>query len=258
MPISTLRPMPKLRFDAAAFAAWGQVWRGTAGSAGRRGSPATKQPDRFDRKQAMDFGQVFDRAFADALATMLGDIPVRPVRGDSLLPPHPNCVELGMTRIVGGIRPQNFDAAYRPDGPRVVYDSKTLNDRDSIGKNWQNMVNDLATEASTVHTRFPYCIVVFIVVLPRPALAAAQERALVRTLERLGSRGDERDQDHLAEAIGLCIWDPDTGTIVDDAPPAGGTLRIETLGERIYPAYLDRYKNLPPHEADDPGPETPA
>jgi len=51
---------------------------------------------------------------------------------------------LGKARIVGGIRPQNYDAAYRPDGPRVVYDSKTRNDRKSIGKNWQNMVNDLA------------------------------------------------------------------------------------------------------------------
>lgn len=255
MPTSTLRPMPRLDVDAAELARWGQLWRGTEGSANRNGVVAIKKPDRFDRKQAMDFGQLFDRAFAEALAAMLGGVAVREVTGASLLPPAANCVELGMTRIVGGIRPQNFDAAYRPDGPRVVYDSKTLNDRESIGKNWQNMVNDLATEASTVHTRFPYCIVVFIVVLPRPALAAAQERALIRTLERLGSRGDELDQNHLAEAIGLCIWDPDTGRIARDAPPAGGLLRIETLGERIYPAYLDRYKNLPPHEADEPDQE---
>ena len=251
MPTSTLRPMPRLRVDASELARWGQIWRGTIGSANKYGVAATKKPDRFDRKQAMDFGQMFDRAFADALAAMLGGVPVQDVTGASLLPPDPNCVELGMTRIVGGIRPQNFDAAYRPDGPRVVYDSKTLNDRESIGKNWQNMVNDLATEASTVHTRFPYCIVAFIVILPRPALAVAQERALIRTLERLGSRGDELDQNHLAEAIALCIWDPDTGRVEDDTPPTGSALRIESLGGRIYPAYLDRYKNLPPHEADE-------
>ncbi len=53
---------------------------------------------------------------------------------------------MGTTRIIGGIRPQNYDAAYRPDGPRVVFDSKTLNDQESIGKNWQNMVNDLPSE----------------------------------------------------------------------------------------------------------------
>ena len=28
------------------------------------------------------------------------------------------------------------------------------------------MVNDLATEATTVHTRFPYCVVAFIVTVP--------------------------------------------------------------------------------------------
>ena len=254
-PMSSLQPMPELRIDPTVLAKWGRRWRGTQGSTNKQGVIATKQPDRFDRKQAMDFGQVFDRGFADALARMLGGVPVREVKGDSLLPPHPNCVEIGLTRIVGGIRPQNYDAAYRPDGPRVVYDSKTLNDHKSIGKNWQNMVNDLATEASTVHTRFPYCIVVFVVVLPRPALAHAQERALIRTLERLGSRGDELDQNHLAEAIALCVWDPDTGRIDRDAPPAASPLRLETLGDRIYPAYLDRYKNLPPHEADDPEPD---
>jgi len=113
------------------------------------------------------------------------------------------------------------------------------------------MVNDLATEASTVHTRFPYCIVAFVVILPRPALQAAQERALIRTLERLGSRGDELDQNHLAEAISLCVWDPDSGTIDPNSPPKDSILRIETMPDRIYPAYLDRYKNLPPHEAEE-------
>ena len=138
---------------------------------------------------------------------------------NSLLPPHKDCVEVGKVRIVGGIRPQNYDAAYRPHGPRVVYDSKTLNDQKSIAKNWQNMVNDLATEASTVHTRFPYCLVCFIVALPRPALQRPQEQALIRTLERLGSREDELDQPHLAEAIALVIWDPDNGGIDPTWPP---------------------------------------
>lgn len=199
----------------------------------------------------MDFGLVVDKAFASALATMLGDIPIREPENDSLLPPHPNCVELGKTRIVGGIRPQNYDAAYRPDGPRVVYDSKTLNDQKSIQKNWQNMVNDLATEASTVHTRFPFCIVCFIVVLPRPALRDAQERAIIRTLERLGSREDELDQHHLAEAISLVVWNPIDGSIDSTVPPSPSNLRLDTMQSRIYPAYVDRYKNLPPHEAEE-------
>lgn len=248
---SVLRPMPQLVIDQARLLDSGNVWRGKVGSPKKDGTPSVKKPDRFDKKQGMDFGLVFDTAFANALAEMVGRVEVKVPINDALLPPHPNCVELGKTRIVGGIRPQNYDAAYRPDGPRVVYDSKTLNDTKSIGKNWQNMVNDLATEASTVHTRFPYCIVAFIVILPRPALQPAQERALIRTLERLGSRENELDQNHLAEAIALCVWDPDTGTIDPNVPPKDSVLRIEAMPGRIYPAYLDRYKNLPPHEAEE-------
>jgi hypothetical protein len=248
---SILKPMPPLQVNNADLKSWGDIWRGTADSPTNAGTRKTKGADRFGKKQGMDFGLVFDTAFANASAAMLGDIPVMTPGNNSLLPPHPNCMELGKTRIVGGIRPQNYDAAYRPDGPRIVYDSKTLNDRKSIGKNWQNMVNDLATEASTVHTRFPYCIVAFIVVLPRPALQVAQERALIRTLERLGSRGDELDQNHLAEAIAMCVWDPDTGTIDPNVPPPDSILRIEALPGRIHPAYLYRYKNLPPHEAEE-------
>ena len=249
---SILRPMPHLEFDTVKLQEWGDLWRGTVGSANKSG-PTVKKENRFDKKQGMDFGMVFDTAFSNALAKMLGDIPVvDPVIGSLLPPPyHPNCVEKGSTRIVGGIRPQNYDAAYRPDGPRVVYDSKTLNDTKSIGKNWQNMVNDLSTEASTVHTRFPYCIVAFMVALPRTALQPAQERALVRTLERLGSREDELDQNHLAESIAMVVWDPATGAIDPNVPPKGSVLRIESMPARIYDAYLDRYKNLPPHEAEE-------
>ena len=52
-------------------------------------------------------------------------------------------VEVGPVRVIGGVRPQNFDVGYRPDAIRFAFDSKSLNDRESIGKNWQNMINDL-------------------------------------------------------------------------------------------------------------------
>ncbi|MCS6625042.1 hypothetical protein N0B44_19185 [Roseibacterium beibuensis] len=245
--MAELKDMPPLAVDQKSLASWGQIWLGTGGSS-KVGVSATKVANCFDKKQGMDFGYAFDRAFGDAIAVMLGDIPVLTPSANSLLPAGPDCVEVGTTRIVGGIRPQNFDAAYRPDGPRIVFDSKTLNDSKSVGKNWQNMVNDLATEAATVHTRFPYCIVAFIVALPAPAVAAPQRRSLARTLERLGSRKDELDQNHLAEAISLVLWDPSTGLIDPAFPDPGSCLRIETMHERVYPHYLDRYKNLPPHD----------
>ena len=226
---------------------WGVTWSGNAGSPRRDGTSSPKVPKRFDKKQGMDFGRVFDEAFGNALATMLGDIPVVTPKANALTPIQPDCVEIGTTRVIGGIRPQNYDVAYRPDGPRVVFDSKTLNDQVSIRKNWQNMINDLASEAATVHTRFPFCIVAFIVVLPAPALPPRQHRAISTTLERLGSRRDELDQHHLAEAASLVLWDPETGTMHDASSDPNSSVHLHLMHRRVQDAYVQRYQHLPPH-----------
>ncbi|MBK8562172.1 MAG: hypothetical protein IPN76_02200 [Saprospiraceae bacterium] len=110
------------------------------------------------------------------------------------------------------------------------------------------MVNELATEAATVHTRFPYAIVAFMVVIPTPALGAKQQADLVRTLERMASRRDVLNQTHLAEAISLVVWNPTDGTISNSIPEQGSVLRIERFSEILYPQYVSRYKGLPPHD----------
>lgn len=208
-----------------------------------------KYPSAFTKKQGMDFGLTFDRSVGAALSKMLGDIDVVEYnKGSSLLPPRPECVEVGPARIIGGVRPQNFDVAYRPDGLRIAYDSKTLNDTSSVRKNWQNMVNDLGTEATTVHTRFPYAIVAFIVAIPKPALPKNQEADIVRTLERLATRESVIDQAHLAEAIALIVWDPVTGEICPDSPSPSSSLRHENFMAKVFRCYTDRYKGLPPHD----------
>ncbi len=235
--------MPPLVIPKKDLEIWGQLWLGD-------NNPETgksKEPSSFDRQQSVNFASFIDMAFGIALAQALGGISVNKPNTNSLLPPGPNCVEVGSVRIIGGVRPQNYDAAYRPDGPRVVFDSKTLNEAKSIGKNWQNMINDLATEATTVHTRFPYAIVAFIVVLPEPALNAKQEADIIRTLERLGTRRDVLDQAHLAEVIGLVIWNPHTGEINPNIPPKNSIIRIEKFSDILFPHYLNRYKGLPPH-----------
>ena len=213
-----------------------------------RFKPAKKYPSAFDKKQGMDFGETFDRAVGAALATMLGGIPIVVPKANDLLPATADCVEVGPARVIGGVRPQNFDVAYRPDGVRIAYDSKTLNDSASVMKNWQNMVNDLGTEATTVHTRFPYAVVAFLVAIPRPALGASQQADLVRTLERLGTRRQVIDQNHLAEAISLVVWDPMTGLIDESIPTASSILRYERLMPLVFRAYVERYKGLPPHD----------
>ena len=242
-----LQEMPEISIPQDRLAEWGAVWLGTQGSANVDGIPRPKSPNRFDKKQGMEFGRVFDAAFGSALAAMLGGVSVVRPNANALTPSEPDCVEVGTTRVIGGIRPQNYDVAYRPDGPRVVFDSKTLNDASSIRKNWQNMINDLASEAATVHTRFPFCIVAFIVALPAPAVKPPQRRAIISTLERLGSRSDELDQHHLAEAISLVLWDPHSGDIEAEVPSRASTIHPYEMSKRIEAAYIDRYQHLPPH-----------
>ena len=109
------------------------------------------------------------------------------------------------------------------------------------------MINDLASEAATVHTRFPFCIAAFIVALPVPAVRPPQLRAIVSTLERLGSRRDELDQHHLAEAIALVLWNPDNGGIEQDVPARDSSIHLRAVSGRVQDAYIDRYQHLPPH-----------
>ena len=198
---------------------------------------------------ATRFGKVFDNAVGRSLATFLGDIPILTPNRNHLLPAEPNVVEVGAFRVVGGVRSQNFDVGYRPDGVRFAYDTKTLNNLDSVKKNYQNMINDLATEATTVHTRFPYAVVAFLVAVPRPALATLQQSGLIQTLERMTHRSSPQDQPHLAEAISLVIWDPTTATIDPHISEPHTTLRLENLSSLIETSYTDRYKGLPPHHS---------
>ncbi|HCK65292.1 MAG TPA: hypothetical protein DHW49_03425 [Anaerolineae bacterium] len=241
--------MPAINISEEELKRWGKLWLSDENPENEK--KKDKAPFSFDRQQSVRFASFIDLAVGQALATALGGIPVVKPNSKSLLPEKIDCIEVGAVRVIGGVRPQNYDVAYRPDGPRIVFDSKTLNEEKSVGKNWQNMINDLATEATTIHTRFPYAIVAFIVVVPKPALGAKQEFDIIRTLERLGSRKDVLDQAHLAEAISLIIWNPETGEIDKNIPNLNSPLRIETFSDTLFPHYLDRYKGLPPHSEED-------
>ncbi|PHI17997.1 hypothetical protein CEQ90_20250 [Lewinellaceae bacterium SD302] len=237
--------MPEVTIPVNELKSWGTEWLGNINTSTQK----AKKSNEFDRQQSVNFASFIDLQFGKALAVMLGGIPVdTQVNSNSLHSTENDSVEVGPVRVIGGIRPQNFDVAYRPDGPRIVFDSKSLNKRASIKKNWQNMINDLGTEATTVHTRFPYAIVSFMVILPKPALDAKQEHDIIRTLERLGTRYNVIDQPHLAESISLVIWNPQTGTVDQNVPPQDSNLRVERMNERIYEIYRLRYKGLPPHD----------
>jgi len=195
----------------------------------------------------MELGALLDHLVGEALATMLGGIPVVKPGAADLIPQQADCVEVGTCRVIGRVRPQNFDVVYRPDGVRFAFDSKTLNDCKSVQKNYQNMINDLGTEATTVHTRFPYAVVAFLVAIPQPCLLSPQKEALTGTLERLSSRGSPLNSSHKAEAISLVVWDPETGQVSETWPAKASCLRVERFSQQVQTAYLARYKGLPPH-----------
>lgn len=235
--MAQLRPMPTVRINTTDLIPFGQAWRGQGAKLDRGGEQSSTQ-----------LGLLFDNAVGEALATMLGGIRiVRPDSSARLIPPETDCVEVGPVLVIGGVRPQHFDVAYRPDGVRFVFDSKTLNSTNSIRKNWQNMINDLATEAATVHSRFPHAVVSFLVALPVPCVEATQRSGIIETLGRLARRVDVDDPAHTAEAIALVLWDPANGTIDPDIPSPSSPLRIERFSDQVEATYSIRYGAFPPH-----------
>ncbi len=236
--MAKLVTMPPLAISQTELAPFGAAWTANGGSLSR--TPP---------QSSGELGRVFDMAVGTALAVMLGGVPTVTPNANALTPALPDCVEVGPVRVIGGVRPQNFDVGYRPDGVRFAFDSKTLNDGKSVGKNWQNMINDLATEATTVHSRFPHAVVAFMVVVPEPCLPEPQRSAMIETLERLARRQKVEDSDYMAEAISLIVWNPADGGIHPDIPAQASPLRYEKFSTQVETAYVSRYKGLPPHAA---------
>ena len=234
--MAELKIPPPVHLDESRLSEFGKTWANN-GNRLRRSPP----------NSSLDLGRLIDSSVAMVLSEMLGDIPILTPNSNSLLPPEPDCVEAGAFRVVGGVRAQNFDVGYRPDGVRIAFDSKTLNDTDSVRKNYQNMINDLATEATTVHSRFPYAVVAFIIAIPKPCLGPTQTAGIISTLERLAGRKSVVNQNHLAEAISFVVWDPDSGEIDSEVPTEDSDLRIENFSIQMGEIYTARYKGLPPH-----------
>ena len=127
--MTNLAIMPPVMVDATVLKTFGNRWTANGGKLSRT------PPQSYG-----EFGKLFDTAVGQALAALLGNIPIVTPDAKALIPQIADCVEVGPVRIIGGVRPQNFDVGYRPDGVRFAFDSKTLNDEDSVGKNWQNMI----------------------------------------------------------------------------------------------------------------------
>jgi hypothetical protein len=232
--------MPPIPLAPAVLGPFGKQWA-------KNGDRMEKSPPH----SVLQLGNAIDTAVATSLAAMLGGIEIVKAsqkQKTKLYPPQPDCVETAPVTVVGGIRKQNYDVVYRPDGVRFAFDSKTLNDTKSVGKNWQNMVNDLATEAATVHTRFPLAVVAFLVLIPEPAIGNALDPITWR-LDGLAARADEYGPAHVAEAMCFALWDPATGKISEwlPDPQEHPNVRIENFATQIEETYRLRYAGSLPH-----------
>lgn len=232
--MTQLRPMPAIVLPAAKIQSICQGWSAASAT--------------LSKSSGEKIGRLCDQAVSAALAEMLGGIKVCPPKSKTaLLPPAPDCVEMGPARIIGGIRAQDFDVVYRPDGVRFAYDSKTLNTKKSIGKNYRNMINDLGTEATTVHTRSPWSVVAFLFAVPIPCLGS-HRAGLLGALYQLAGRSSPHGDLYKAEAIAILAYDPTTGMVDPSWPPAGmAKLRLEQFSDQVQSAYFQRFAGLPPH-----------
>lgn len=245
--MAPLATMPKIDLSAI-LPPFGAQWIAGGGKLPKK----TKRG--YDSSVAL--GLAIDGVFAAALAAFLGGIRVERASaskapGVALHPRAPDCVEIGDVTVAGGARTQRFDVVYRPDGPRIAHDSKTLNGESSWGKNFNNMVNDLVAEATTVHHRYPDSVVAFFVLAPEPVLAKGNRlEEASRTLARITGRVDAQVENlHLAEALALAVWDPTTGRVSGSQPDPAAfpMLRVENFASSIESRYKARFRFVPPH-----------
>jgi hypothetical protein len=112
--MAVLGSMPPITISAAELKRFGDQWN------------IKKSLSRTPPCSSSQLGNLFDAAVGKSLSTMLGGIDIVAPAQFAIRPSADDVVEVGPVRIVGGIRPQNFDVGYRPDGVRFAFDSKNF------------------------------------------------------------------------------------------------------------------------------------
>ena len=96
--------MPAVTVEQAELTRFGETWRNNGGGLSRTPPQSSSQ-----------LGNLFDAAVGASLVMMLGGIPIVRPASTALTASVADCVEVGPVRIIGGVRPQNFDVGYRPE-----------------------------------------------------------------------------------------------------------------------------------------------
>ncbi len=88
--MATLQSMPPLQIDTQELAKFGEKWV-------ENGQSLSRTPP----YSSGNLGKVFDKALGNALAIMLGNIPIVKPNSNALIPSQPDCVEVGELRVIG-------------------------------------------------------------------------------------------------------------------------------------------------------------
>lgn len=163
----------------------------------------------------------------------------------------------GEHTVSGGLREVDADVSESNalDGLRFAVEIKPVNL--SVGRAIWNRFGDIRTFAVNLHLKFPFAVVGGVLAIPtyeegvvakgkrkgepfKRSVTHLIERAIAR-LSRAGGRKTEGDAPHLLEGVCVLVYDPDSGRLSPDLPPAGAGLRWDEFVDDLVLAYEARF-----------------
>lgn len=166
--------------------------------------------------------------------------------------PQMEDLRVGEHEVAGALRTVLADVSdmHPLDGLRLAIEIKPV--LLAVGRAIWNRFGDVRTFAVNLHLKFPFAVVGGLMPIPtweertpgdgtRLDTTTKIER-LVGRFHRAGSRQTEGDAPHLLEAVGVVVFDPDTGAMHPNLPPAGLGLRWDEFIERLATAYETRFE----------------
>ncbi len=105
--------------------------------------------------------------------------------------------------------------------------------------------------AVNLHLKFPFAVVGGLMTVPTYEVTGANNRKpthdlINRAIERFVRAGDRRTEgaaSHLLEAVGLVVFDPDSGEVSNELPPRESGLRYDDFLTELAAAYDSRFED---------------
>ena len=149
-------------------------------------------------------------------------------------------------RYRGGWRSVKVDVhiGTRELGLILAVDPKHLRSRQSIRKNWKNMLNDLVAFSANFHSRFPMCVVGGVLGFEKSQATQEMLDVIYSIFNHVAIRKQASDQHDLLEAFGLAIYECNPPRLSPNTPPPRHPLRCEQAFDRIVELLIQRYVRL--------------